>query len=46
MLAMPGWKTVCVQVPDYDGEKLAEASLRALFEEVTGPYVRDRHENP
>lgn len=46
MLTMPGWRTVCVSAAELDGPGLTPKALDALLAELTGPYVRDRHENP
>lgn len=46
LFTMPGWRTMCVAVKDLDGAKLTPESLDSVLEELTAPYVRDRHENP
>lgn len=46
MLTAPGWKTQCVAVADYDGDKLTDARVLSLFEGLLTAYVADRHANP
>ena len=44
LLVSPGWKSLCVAAGKAD--KMTDAQLVALWKQVTGPLVKDRHDNP
>jgi hypothetical protein len=44
MLVSPGWKSLCVSAAKAD--KMTDAQVVALWKQVTGPLVKDRHDNP
>jgi hypothetical protein len=46
LLALVGWKTICVQASDYDGAKLTPVRMRKLFDRLTKELVEDRFEHP
>ena len=44
LLVSPGWKSLCVSAAQAD--KMTDRQLVALWNRVTGPLVKDRHDNP
>jgi hypothetical protein len=44
LLVSPGWKSLCVSSAQAD--KMTDKQLVALWKRVTGPLVKDRHDNP
>lgn len=44
LLVSPRWKSQCVSAEM--AEKMTDAQLVALWKNVTGPLVKDRHDNP
>lgn len=46
LFVLPGWSTVCVKVPDYDGALLTDAKLEKLWTRIVGKYDNWRYANP
>lgn len=44
LLVSPGWRSLCVSAAQAD--KMSDKQLVALWNRVTGPLVKDRHDNP
>jgi len=44
LLVSPGWKSLCVTASKAD--RMTDAQVVALWKQVTGPLVKDRHDNP
>jgi hypothetical protein len=44
LLVSPGWKSLCVSAAKAD--KMTDDQVVALWNQVTGPLVKDRHANP
>jgi hypothetical protein len=46
LLALVGWKTLCVRAADYDGAKLTDRRMQSLLDQLTGERVQERFRNP
>jgi hypothetical protein len=46
LLALVGWKTLCVRATDYDGKKLTDDRVQALLDRLTGDLVDHRFKHP
>lgn len=46
LFVLPGWSTVCVKVPEYDGTLLTDARLEKLWTRIVGRYDNWRYDNP
>ncbi len=44
LMVSPGWKSLCVSAAQAD--RMSDKQLVALWNRVTGPLVKDRHDNP